>query len=236
VVADGVGHVGERPGPSHVVAIVAERRPPVGFEVELRPVGVLDGHSRLEGRRGLRVGGLRLGQDLGRERAEVAAGEGQAVAADRVRDRVAGLIVPRVVEVRIPALAVGLEDGLMMPVIKNCQSLGLEEVVGSSRALIEKVKAGSCGKAELAGGNFAISNLGMLGVEQFGALVPPGMTAILAVGGITDEVMVKDGDTVPFAKMRVTLVADHRVTDGLYSAQFLVELKRLLENPEELQA
>jgi len=134
------------------------------------------------------------------------------------------------------AVAVGLEDGLMMPVIKNCQSLGLEEVVGSSRALIEKVKAGSCGKAELAGGNFAISNLGMLGVEQFGALVPPGMTAILAVGGITDEVMVKDGDTVPFAKMRVTLVADHRVTDGLYSAQFLVELKRLLENPEELQA
>lgn len=134
------------------------------------------------------------------------------------------------------AVAVGLDDGLMMPVVRGCQSLGLEEVSSSSRALIEKVKAGTCGPAEMVGGNFAISNLGMLGVEQFVALVPPGMTAILAVGGIKEEVVVKDGDMVPVSTMKVTLVADHRVVDGLYSAQYLVELKRLLENPEELQA
>lgn len=134
------------------------------------------------------------------------------------------------------AVAVGLDDGLMMPVVKGCQALSLEEVSSRSRALIDKVKAGSCGQAEMAGGNFAISNLGMLGVDQFVALVPPGMTAILAVGGIKDEVVVKDGNMVPVSTMKVTLVADHRVVDGLYSAQYLVELKRLLENPEELQA
>ena len=133
------------------------------------------------------------------------------------------------------AVAVGLDDGLMMPVVKGCQDLSLEEVAGSSRALIDKVKAGTCGPTEMAGGNFAISNLGMLGVDQFVALVPPGMTAILAVGGIKEEVVVKDGNMVPASTMKVTLVADHRVVDGLYSAQYLVELKRLLENPAELQ-
>ena len=132
------------------------------------------------------------------------------------------------------AVAVGLDDGLMMPVVKGCQALSLEEVSSSARVLIDKVKAGTCGPAEMAGGNFAISNLGMLGVDQFVALVPPGMTAILAVAGIKEEVVVKDGNMVPASTMKVTLVADHRVVDGLYSAQYLVELKRLLENPEEL--
>lgn len=134
------------------------------------------------------------------------------------------------------AVAVGLDEGLMMPVIRNCQALGLEEVAGCSIGLIEKVKAGTCGQAEMDGGNFAISNLGMFGIEQFAALVPPGMAAILAVGGIHDEVVVKDGEMVPVAKLRVTLISDHRVVDGLYAARFLVELKRLLENPEELHA
>lgn len=132
------------------------------------------------------------------------------------------------------AVAVGLDEGLMMPVIRNCQALGLQDLAGKSRELIDKVKSGTAGKAELSGGNFAISNMGMLGVEQFVALVPPGMTAILAVGGIKDEAVVLDGNITVASMMRVTLVADHRVVDGLYSAQYLVELKRLLENPQEL--
>ncbi len=134
------------------------------------------------------------------------------------------------------AIAVGLDEGLMMPVVKGCQALGLEELSNNSRALIDKVKAGSCGQAEMTGGNFAISNMGMLGVEQFVALVPPGMAGILAVGGMKDEAVVKDGNIAVASIMRVTLIADHRVVDGLYSAQYLVELKRILENPEELQA
>lgn len=132
------------------------------------------------------------------------------------------------------AVAVGLDDGLMMPVIKGCQALSLQEVAEKSREMIDKVKDGTAGKAELADGNFAISNMGMFGIEQFGALVPPGMSAILAVGGIKEEVVIKEGNMVAATMMRVTLVADHRVVDGANSAKYLVELKRLLENPEEL--
>lgn len=132
------------------------------------------------------------------------------------------------------AIAVAVDEDLMMPVIQGCEELSLKEVSEKSQQLISMVKDGSIGEGELSGGNFAISNLGMFGVEQFAALVPPGMAAILAVGGIKDEVVVQEGNMTPASMMRVTLVADHRVVDGACSAQYLVELKRLLENPEEL--
>ncbi len=132
------------------------------------------------------------------------------------------------------AIAVAVDDDLMMPVIQGCEASSLEEVADRSRQLITMIKDGSIGEAELTGGNFAISNLGMFGVEHFAALVPPGMAAILAVGGIQDEVVVADGKMVPAAMMRVTLMSDHRVVDGMCAANFLVELKRLLENPKEL--
>jgi pyruvate dehydrogenase E2 component (dihydrolipoamide acetyltransferase) len=132
------------------------------------------------------------------------------------------------------AVAVGMDEALMMPVVKGCQALSLEELGAATRAMIDKVKAGKAGPADMAGGNFAISNMGMFGIEQFAALVPPGMSAILAVGGIKNEAVVQDGNIVAASIMRVTLVADHRVVDGAYSAQYLMELKRLLENPEEL--
>ncbi|MCW8860333.1 MAG: 2-oxo acid dehydrogenase subunit E2 [Deltaproteobacteria bacterium] len=132
------------------------------------------------------------------------------------------------------AIAVAVDEDLMMPVIQGCEALSLKEVASRSRQLITMVKDGSIGEADLTGGNFAISNLGMFGVEQFAALVPPGMAAILAVGGIRDEVLVQDGKMIPAAIMRVTLMSDHRIVDGMYAANFLVELKRLLENPEEL--
>ena len=132
------------------------------------------------------------------------------------------------------AIAVAVDDSLMMPVIQGCEALSLEEVADRSCQLITMIKDGSIREAELTGGNFAISNLGMFGVEHFAALVPPGMAAILAVGSIQDEVVVKDGKMAPAAIMRVTLMSDHRIVDGMYAANFLVELKRLLENPEEL--
>jgi pyruvate dehydrogenase E2 component (dihydrolipoamide acetyltransferase) len=133
------------------------------------------------------------------------------------------------------AVAVGLEDGLLMPVIKGCQNLSLLQIGEQSRALIGKVKSNSTNEEDLSGGNFSISNLGMFGVEQFAALVPPGQAAILAVGGIKDEPAVKNKQIVSARMMRVTLSADHRVIDGLNSASFLAELRRVLENPEELQ-
>jgi pyruvate dehydrogenase E2 component (dihydrolipoamide acetyltransferase) len=132
------------------------------------------------------------------------------------------------------AIAVSIDEDLMMPVIQGCEALSLIEVADRSRQLIAMVKDSSIGEAELIGGNFAISNLGMFGVEHFAALVPPGMSAILAVGGIQDEVVVRDGEMIPASMIRVTLMSDHRVVDGMYAANFLVELKRLLENPEDL--
>lgn len=132
------------------------------------------------------------------------------------------------------AIAVAVDEDLMMPVIHGCEALSLIEVADRSRQLIAMVKDGSIGEAELVGGNFSVSNLGMFGVEHFAALVPPGMSAILAVGGIQDEVVVKDGEMIPASMMRVTLMSDHRVVDGMYAANFLVELKRLLEHPEDL--
>jgi pyruvate dehydrogenase E2 component (dihydrolipoamide acetyltransferase) len=132
------------------------------------------------------------------------------------------------------AVAVGLEDGLLMPVIKGCQNLSLLQIGEKSRALIGKVKDNSTSEEELSGGNFSISNLGMFGVEQFAALVPPGQAAILAVGGIKDEPAVRNKQIVSARLMRVTLSADHRIIDGLNSASFLAELRRVLETLEEL--
>lgn len=132
------------------------------------------------------------------------------------------------------AIAVAVEEDLMMPVLKGCEGLSLKDLADSSHQLISMVKDGSISDTELTGGNFAISNLGMFGVEHFAALVPPGMAAILAVGGIQDEVVVQNGEMMTAAVMRVTLMSDHRIVDGMYAANFLVELKRLLENPEEL--
>jgi pyruvate dehydrogenase E2 component (dihydrolipoamide acetyltransferase) len=132
------------------------------------------------------------------------------------------------------AIAVAADDDLMMPVIKGCEALSLEEVAAASSQLIGKIRDGSIGVDDLSGANFAISNLGMFGVEQFAALVPPGMAAILAVGGIREEAVVINGEVKTAARMRVTLMADHRIVDGLCAARFLGELSRLLEKPEEL--
>jgi pyruvate dehydrogenase E2 component (dihydrolipoamide acetyltransferase) len=133
------------------------------------------------------------------------------------------------------AVAIGLEEGVVMPVIRTCQNLSLEEIGAKSRELVALAKEGKLGKEEMAGGTFAISNMGMLGVESFIAIVPPTQSAILAIGMVKDEPVVRDG-TIQIARMmRVTISADHRVHDGAYAAKFLGELRSLLEAPESLR-
>jgi pyruvate dehydrogenase E2 component (dihydrolipoamide acetyltransferase) len=134
------------------------------------------------------------------------------------------------------AVAIGLDEGVVMPVIKNCQSLSLEEIGAKSRELVALAKEGKLGKEEMTGGTFAISNMGMLGVESFVAIVPPTMSAILAIGMVKDEPVVKDGNVEVARLMRVTISADHRVHDGAYAAKFLGKLREILEQPESLQA
>jgi pyruvate dehydrogenase E2 component (dihydrolipoamide acetyltransferase) len=134
------------------------------------------------------------------------------------------------------AVAIGLDEGVVMPVIKNCQSLSLQEIGAKSRELVALAKEGKLGKEEMTGGTFAISNMGMLGVESFVAIVPPTMSAILAIGMVKDESVVKNGKIEVERLMRITISADHRVHDGAYAAKFLGKLREILEQPELLQA
>ena len=128
-------------------------------------------------------------------------------------------------------LAVSLEGGLVIPVIKGCEGLSLKKIAGRSRELVERAKNGKISEAEIGGGTFSISNLGMFGVEEFMAVIQPPQGAILAVGAVRDEAVVRNGLIAAARIMRVTLSADHRLIDGAYAARFLQELKRVLENP-----
>jgi pyruvate dehydrogenase E2 component (dihydrolipoamide acetyltransferase) len=134
------------------------------------------------------------------------------------------------------AVAIGLDDGVVMPVIRNCHALSLQEIGAKSRELVALAREGKLGKAEMSGGTFAISNMGMLGVESFVAIVPPAQSAIIAIGMLKDEPVVRDGKIEIARMMRVTISADHRVHDGAYAAKFLGELRTILESPEVLQS
>lgn len=129
-------------------------------------------------------------------------------------------------------LAVGLESGLVVPVVRNADTMNLKGIAKETRRLIESAKEG---KLEGVGeGVFTISNLGMFGVEEFSAIINPPESAILAVGAAREEVIVKNGSMRAGHKMTLTLSADHRTIDGTTSAQFMARLKALLENPSSI--
>ena len=128
-------------------------------------------------------------------------------------------------------LAVSLDEGLVVPVLKGCGGLSVKEIAARSRELVGRAREGKVSEAELSGGTFTISNLGMFGVAEFMAVILPPQGAILAIGAIRDDVVVKEGRVVAGRVMRATLSADHRLVDGAYAAGFLGELKRALENP-----
>jgi pyruvate dehydrogenase E2 component (dihydrolipoamide acetyltransferase) len=132
------------------------------------------------------------------------------------------------------SFAVALPDGLLMPVIRRCNSLSVTEIERESVRLIEKCQGGRLSSAEMCGGSFSVSNLGMYGVDEFNALIMPGQTAILAVGAVNDRPVVRNGGLAAAATMRVTLSSDHRSVDGAYAARFLAELRTILERPVSL--
>jgi pyruvate dehydrogenase E2 component (dihydrolipoamide acetyltransferase) len=131
-------------------------------------------------------------------------------------------------------VAVGMEDGLITPVIRDCGAKSLEAIAGESRGLIEKAKQKRLQPSEYTGATFTISNLGMFDVENFIAVLVPPQAASLAVGAIRPVPVVKDGVVGVGQRMKVTLSCDHRALDGLVGAVFLKELKRILEHPQEL--
>jgi pyruvate dehydrogenase E2 component (dihydrolipoamide acetyltransferase) len=129
------------------------------------------------------------------------------------------------------SFAVALPDGLLLPVIRRCDTLSVVEIEQESTRLIERCREGRLSSEEMSGGCFSISNLGMYGVDDFTALIMPGQTAILAAGAIAERAVVRNGGIVAAVTMRVTLSSDHRSVDGAYAARFLAELRGILEKP-----
>jgi pyruvate dehydrogenase E2 component (dihydrolipoamide acetyltransferase) len=128
-------------------------------------------------------------------------------------------------------IAVAASDALVVPTIFDADRKGLREIASDARSLAGKVRDGSITPPELSGGTFSVSNLGMYGIKSFGAIVNSPQAGILAVGEIADRPIVKDGQIVPGKLMELTLSCDHRILYGADGAEFLAEVKRLLQEP-----
>ena len=128
-------------------------------------------------------------------------------------------------------LAVALEDGLVVPVIARADTLGLKDIAQRREDLVTRAQAGKLRPADIQGGVFTISNLGMYGVDAFSAIVNPPQAAILAVGRIADRVVPVNGQPAVQPTMTLTLSCDHRALDGARGAQFLGALADLIEEP-----
>jgi pyruvate dehydrogenase E2 component (dihydrolipoamide acetyltransferase) len=129
------------------------------------------------------------------------------------------------------SLAVALDEGLITPVIRDCDHKSLGEIAREARELIERARARRLKPEDYTGGTFSVSNLGMYDVEDCAAIVNPPEAAILAVGTIKQQPVVIDGQLNIGHRMKATLSGDHRAVDGATAAQFLQIVKRLLERP-----
>lgn len=128
-------------------------------------------------------------------------------------------------------VAVAVEDGLLVPVVRHADGKSFAGIGEEVRDFAQKAKDKKLQPSDWEGNTFTISNLGMFGIESFTAIINPPDACILAVGGINSVPVVKDGAVVPGHVMKVTLSCDHRVVDGATGAAFLNDLKNLLENP-----
>lgn len=129
------------------------------------------------------------------------------------------------------AIAVGLDEGLYVPVVKNVNKKSLKEIAKESKELAEKVKTGKLLPADQEGNTFTISNVGMYGITTFTPIINMPSSAILGVGATQDKFVPVNGEAKIKPIMNLSLTSDHRVIDGTVAAKFLKELKELLENP-----
>jgi pyruvate dehydrogenase E2 component (dihydrolipoamide acetyltransferase) len=128
-------------------------------------------------------------------------------------------------------MAVATERGLLVPVIRGCERLSIPEIAAARADLVGRARSGKLQQADLEGGSFTISNLGMYGVEQFVAVLNPPQAAILAVGAVGETPVARDGAVEVRPLMTMTLTCDHRSIDGATAADFLRTLKTFLEEP-----
>ncbi len=129
-------------------------------------------------------------------------------------------------------VAVALEKGLIVPVVKNANQKGISKIALETTDLVKRAREETLVGADVRGGTFTITNLGPFGVEQFNAIINPPEAGILAIGATTQEVIALDEGTIAVRPiMRFTLSADHRIIDGAVAARFIADLKTTFENP-----
>ncbi|MCX4239777.1 dihydrolipoamide acetyltransferase family protein [Paraliomyxa miuraensis] len=128
-------------------------------------------------------------------------------------------------------VAVAVDEGLIVPVVRHADQKGLRELAEQARDLGLRGRDKKLAPQEMSGSTFTVSNLGMFGIDEFSAVINPGEGAILAVGAIADTVVVVDGQVGVGKRMKMTLACDHRVMDGATGAKFLATMRGLLEQP-----
>jgi pyruvate dehydrogenase E2 component (dihydrolipoamide acetyltransferase) len=128
-------------------------------------------------------------------------------------------------------IAVAIPKGLVVPVIRSAERLSVQEIADARAELVDRARNGRLQQADLDGGTFTISNLGMFGIERFVAVLNPPQAAILAVGSVDDKVVAVDGQPAVRPRMELTLTCDHRAVDGATGAEFLTTVKAFLEEP-----
>ena len=131
-------------------------------------------------------------------------------------------------------IAVAVPNGLLVPVLKNCDTKPLRRLAAEAKVLVERTREGKNRPGDLEGGTFTVSNLGMFGVRDFYAIVNPPQAGIIAVGTIEPRPVVREGEIVVRDIMNLSISADHRILYGAPAAEFLRDLKDLLENPYNL--
>ena len=132
------------------------------------------------------------------------------------------------------AVAIAEEEGLIVPAILDCGEKSLRQVSQMIKDLADRSSNGTLIPQKYSGGTFAISNLGMFDVSSFVAIIHPPQSAVLAVGTVSEKPIVTDGEITVGQVMTATISADHRIVDGAEGAQFLIEVKRLLQSPTSL--
>jgi pyruvate dehydrogenase E2 component (dihydrolipoamide acetyltransferase) len=133
-------------------------------------------------------------------------------------------------------VAVAVEDGLVVPVLKFTDMMSMSQIGANVKDLAGKARSKKLQPAEMEGSTFTVSNLGMFGIEEFTSIINQPNSAILSVGAIVEKPVVKDGQIVVGNTMKVTLTCDHRTVDGATGAQFLQTLKQYIENPVTMLA
>ena len=131
-------------------------------------------------------------------------------------------------------VAVAAEEALVVPTVFDAEEKSLGEIARETRALAERVRAGTITPPELGGGTFTVSNLGMYGVRSFTAIINPPQAAILSVGSVQERAVAREGEVVVRPMMMLTLACDHRILYGADAALFLARIRELLEAPAAL--